>query len=468
MITKFKKIFFLILVSIFGLAFSGSVFAADCPVRLQITYADGENGCLSDLPISKEISKEWGKSIESVAQYAPNYTIIAGDTCNVTEIIRPEYNNNNYMFTTSKNRVDALLRNCPKNCNCAVVVESGRVLLKKNIAMAIGSSRLNNANLQNTATVTQTVKETTTTQSIKLPLPEIRKNESQALDQNDRQKDRELLLQISAELTRLKAENEAVKEDQKVLAQALASATGQQSNQVFVNRKALVIGNDNYKFVAKLATAKEDAKTMAESLASVGYQVTVKYDLTERELKTTLRNFKDKVEPGDEVAVFYAGHGVQLANSNFLLPIDVDGEGEDQIKDEAISLQRILDDVASKKAKFTLAMIDACRDNPFKNSGRSLAGISRGLAPTTAATGQMIIFSAGTGQRALDSLGPNDKNKNGVFTRVFAQEMKKPGISIDRVARNVRVEVVNLAKSAGHEQVPAIYDQVVGEFYFRK
>ena len=112
-------------------------------------------------------------------------------------------------------------------------------------------------------------------------------------------------------------------------------------------------------------------------------------------------------------------------------------------------------------------MIDACRDNPFKTAGgRAIGG--RGLAPTTAATGQMVIFSAGAGQQAMDKLGPTDKNKNGLFTRVFLKEMQKPGVSVDRVVRNVRNEVVGLAKSVGHEQVPAIYDQVVGEFYFRR
>jgi hypothetical protein len=138
------------------------------------------------------------------------------------------------------------------------------------------------------------------------------------------------------------------------------------------------------------------------------------------------------------------------------------------MKDEGISLQRILDDMSEKKAKFTLAMIDACRDNPFKTNGRAIGGNGRGLAPTTAATGQMVVFSAGTGQQALDKLGPNDKDKNGLFTRIFVREMQKPGVSVDRVVRSVRGEVVNMAKSVGHEQVPAIYDQVVGEFYFRK
>ena len=148
------------------------------------------------------------------------------------------------------------------------------------------------------------------------------------------------------------------------------------------------------------------------------------------------------------------------------MPIDIGGQNEEETKDEGISLQRLLDDMTEKSAKFTLAMIDACRDNPFKSSGRSVGG--RGLAPTTAATGQMIVFSAGTGQQALDKLGPNDKSKNGLFTRVFVKEMQKAGVSVDRVVRNVRTEVVALAKSVGHDQVPAIYDQVVGEFYFKQ
>jgi len=236
---------------------------------------------------------------------------------------------------------------------------------------------------------------------------------------------------------------------------------------VYANRKALVIGNDSYQKVTPLANAREDAKVLAESLTALGYKVSLKLDVTEKQFKSEIRSFKSQVQPGDEVAIFYAGHGVQINSTNFLLPIDIGGQNEEEVKDEAISLQRLLDDMNEKGAKFTLAMIDACRDNPFKVAGRSIAG-GRGLAPTTAATGQMIVFSAGSGQQALDKLGPADKSKNGLFTRVFVKEMQKAGISVDRVVRNVRSEVVSLAKSVGHDQVPAIYDQVVGEFYFKK
>lgn len=236
---------------------------------------------------------------------------------------------------------------------------------------------------------------------------------------------------------------------------------------IYANRKALVIGNDSYAKVTPLVNAREDAKVMAESLTALGFNVSMKLDVTQKQFLAELRSFKNQVKAGDEVALFYAGHGVQIASTNYLLPVDINGQSEEEVRDDAISLQRLLDDMDDKKVKFTLAVIDACRDNPFKGATRSALG-TRGLAPTTAATGQMIVFSAGTGQQALDKVGPSDKSRNGLFTRIFVKEMQKEGLTVDRVVRNVRTEVVAVAKSVGHNQVPAIYDQVVGEFYFKR
>ena len=305
---------------------------------------------------------------------------------------------------------------------------------------------------------------------------ELKKTEALALSQREADERKKVALQREDELKRSEALAIAQRqlEDLKIIALQreeelkklkieLAQVNRPISNS---NRRALVIGNDSYKQITKLLNAREDAKAVAESLEQVGYTVTLKLDLTEKEMKSALRVFKSQINGGEEVVIFYAGHGVQLGSSNYLLPTDIAGENEEQIKDEAIQLQRILDDMTEKKAKLTLVMLDACRDNPFKVAGRNIGG--RGLAPTTAANGQMVIFSAGTGQQALDKLGPTDKDKNGVFTRVLIKEMKKTGVSVDKLIRNVRNQVVALAQSIGHEQVPAIYDQVVGDFYFKK
>ncbi len=292
--------------------------------------------------------------------------------------------------------------------------------------------------------------------------------ERRAMDEEKRKMAQQLEA-MTQMLAKLQQENAAAAAAAK--AKELAAATPEPPAKpsqpvTYANRKALVIGNDLYTHVPKLNNAGADAEAMAKSLEAVGYKVFKHLNLDEKRFKQAVRDFRQNLTGGDEVLFFYAGHGVQLGNANYLLPTDVQGDQEDQVKDDAILLQKVLDDLEEKKTKFALAVIDACRDNPFKSKGRAIGG--RGLAPTSAATGQMIMFSAGSGQQALDRLGDNDKEKNGLFTRIFVKEMVKPGLSVDRVLRNVRNEVVRLARSVGHEQTPALYDQAIGEFYFRQ
>jgi len=242
----------------------------------------------------------------------------------------------------------------------------------------------------------------------------------------------------------------------------------------FANRRALVIGNDNYRSVDPLKNAVSDARAMAAALERSGYQVSLYLDLDEKRFKQALRTFRYEVQGGDEVMFFFAGHGVEIAGANFLLPVDIRVTGtdndkdRDQLREDAIDLKRFMSELEDRKSKFALAVIDACREDPFpKEKGYRSISSKVGLAQTTPATGQMIIFSAGAGQLAIDSLGPQDTSRNGLFTRVFLAEMDKPGVPVDRVLKNVRTEVSRLAKTTGRTQTPAIYDQSEGDFYFR-
>jgi len=240
---------------------------------------------------------------------------------------------------------------------------------------------------------------------------------------------------------------------------------------VFAMRRALLIGNDTYKYADVLKNAREDARAMANELKGFGYEVTLRLDQNQKEMQATLRDFRESIKEGDEVLFYFSGHAVEIDGKNFLTPIDTIGMNQNQLADDSIDLKSsVLDPFTRKKAKLTLALIDACRNNPFlkTSSTRSVMGGSKGLAPTTPATGQLIVYSAGSGQTALDRLGESDTLKNGLFTRVFLQEMKKVDLPIDRVIKNVRTEVVRLARTIGHDQVPAIYDEVVGDFYFKK
>ena len=255
-------------------------------------------------------------------------------------------------------------------------------------------------------------------------------------------------------------------EAERLAAAANASATGGANG---AKRVALVIGNRNYISVPPLRNARADAEAMANALEQIGFEVLLRKDLDDRGLRQAMREFKSRLDGGSEAVFYYAGHGVQLGAANYLLPINIASDSEEQVKDEALMLQRVLDDLAEQKVRFSVAIVDACRDNPFpkKAGGTRSIGSTRGLGQTTAATGQMILFSAGTGQSALDNLGPNDRDPNGVFTRVLLREMARPGVPVDQVLKRTRQEVVSLAKSVGHEQVPALYDQTIGEFFFR-
>jgi Caspase domain len=229
-------------------------------------------------------------------------------------------------------------------------------------------------------------------------------------------------------------------------------------------RVALVIGNDSYQNVTPLRNARADARAVADTLKREGFSVTLKEDVTLKGMKDALRGFKEQTSGGDEAVFYYSGHGVQFEGANYLIPVDLLPQSQAQVIDDAVPLQRVLDDLRDQKTRFALAIVDACRDNPFKGTGRAIGG--RGLAPVTAASGQMVLYSAGAGQEALDRLGPTDADPNGVFTRVLIREMAKPGVTADQMLKNVREQVVTLAGGVNHEQVPALYDQSIGDFCF--
>jgi hypothetical protein len=129
-------------------------------------------------------------------------------------------------------------------------------------------------------------------------------------------------------------------------------------------------------------------------------------------------------------------------------------------------MQRILERLAEAKARLSLLIIDACRDNPFKKAyGRSIGG-TRGLAIPQAPSGTLVVYSAGIGQQALDKLSDADKSPNGLFTRELLPLIATPGLRLDDAVRRLRGSVIAKAKSVGHDQNPAIYDQTDGDFYF--
>ena len=234
-------------------------------------------------------------------------------------------------------------------------------------------------------------------------------------------------------------------------------------------RVALVIGNNDYKNVPKLQKAVNDARTMGDTLKQLGFSVMVAENQTRQAFSQTLLAFDNAVEPGDTAFFFYAGHGFEIAGQNFLLPTDVPAatEGQEElVRDASILADRIIERLQNKKARTSILVFDACRNNPFERSGtRAVAG-GGGLAPMTQLPeGVFSVFSAGPRQTALDRLSNNDDNPNSVFTRTFVKELTQPGVNLVQVAQRTRRLVAEMAETVSHKQIPVYFDQMVDDVF---
>src|SRR5437868_4284928 len=234
-------------------------------------------------------------------------------------------------------------------------------------------------------------------------------------------------------------------------------------------RVALVIGNNDYKNVPKLQKAVNDARTMGDTLKQLGFSVMVAENQTRQAFSQTLLAFDKAVEPGDTAFFFFAGHGFEIAGQNFLLPTAVPAatEGQEElVRDASVLADRIVERLQNKKARTSILVFDACRNNPFERSGtRAVAG-GGGLAPMTQLPeGVFSVFSAGPRQTALDRLSNNDDNPNSVFTRTFAKELTQPGVNLVQVAQRTRRLVSEMAETVHHKQIPVYFDQMVDDVF---
>jgi Caspase domain len=234
-------------------------------------------------------------------------------------------------------------------------------------------------------------------------------------------------------------------------------------------RIALVIGNNDYKYVPKLQKAVNDARAMGDTLKQLGFQVMVAENQNRQQFSQTLLAFDNALGPGDTAFFFYAGHGFEIAGQNFLLPTDVPAatEGQEElVRDASVLADRVIERLQNKKVRTSILVFDACRNNPFERSGtRAVAG-GGGLAPMTQLPeGVFSIFSAGPRQTALDRLSNDDANPNSVFTRTFTKELMQPGRNLVQVTQQTRRLVSELAETVSHKQIPVYFDQMVDDVF---
>ncbi len=221
------------------------------------------------------------------------------------------------------------------------------------------------------------------------------------------------------------------------------------------HRLALVIGNADY-IHSPLKNPVNDAQDMAGSLKKLGFDVIHKENVGQREFEEAIRDFGTRLRKIGGVGLFYyAGHGVQVKNDNFLIPVDAQIYQETDIKYEAIHAGRILDAMYNAANRMNIVILDACRDNPFARSFRSAA---KGLARMDAPTGTLIAYATSPGNVAADGDG-----RNSYYTKHLLREMRDPKLTIEKVFKNVRVGVI---QETNNRQVPWESSSLTGDFYF--
>ncbi|MCH9765995.1 MAG: caspase family protein [Alphaproteobacteria bacterium] len=220
-------------------------------------------------------------------------------------------------------------------------------------------------------------------------------------------------------------------------------------------RLALVIGNADYK-TAPLVNPVNDAHLIATALKSVGFQVTTVTNANQQQMKNSILRFGRALAKDDSVGLFYyAGHGVQVAGENFLIPLGADIKDDDEVALSSVNLTHLLRKMAHSKSRLNIAILDACRDNPFAAGVRSP---SRGLAPVEAPSGTLIGYATAPGKVALDGEGSNSP-----YSAALARAIPTVGVPIEEVFRQTRRKVLSVT---GGKQTPWEHSSLTGAFYF--
>ena len=229
-------------------------------------------------------------------------------------------------------------------------------------------------------------------------------------------------------------------------------------------RIALIVGNQSYKS-KPLRNVLNDANALRRKLSLLGFDdVRILCDATRLSMDTCITNFSRDASQYDVALFFYSGHGIQINNENYLLPIDINMKSDEYAGDMCTKLSDIFNKMEKSRCPIKIAIIDACRDNPFENAQTSKgSGSAGGLADVThAPDGMYIAFSTLPGQTASDG---KSGDKNSPFARALLELMGQPGLEINQIFNRVGSLV---RQYTGHNQMPHRQSTLTTDFYFNE
>ena len=222
-------------------------------------------------------------------------------------------------------------------------------------------------------------------------------------------------------------------------------------------RVALVIGNSNYQTAPKLANPGNDARSVAQLLNSAGFEVTQATDLSRSEMVRAVQDFSDKVAirgPGAVAMIYYAGHGVQLAGENYLLPVDAKISSPSDLDGNSLRLVDVMGTLESIPSRMRIVVLDACRNNPFPE----INDAGRGLAIVDAPRGSIVGYSTAPGMEAQDGDGNHSP-----YTSASLTVAPEPNLPIEQLFNRGRLEVNNRTDG---RQTPWESSSLTSDFYF--
>jgi uncharacterized caspase-like protein len=226
-------------------------------------------------------------------------------------------------------------------------------------------------------------------------------------------------------------------------------------------RVALVVGNAAYENVPPLQNPSNDATDIAAKLRGLGFEVVEGIDLGKRDMEKHIRAFADALNGADVGLFYYAGHGLQVDQRNFLAPVDAQLKSEVDLDFEAVQLNLVLKQMV-RNARTSIVFLDACRDNPLAANlaqvSRSL-DVGRGLARIEAAASMMVVYATEPEKVALDGSG-----RNSPFTAALLRHIDTEGASISDVMIAVRNDVL---KETSGRQRPFESASLTGQFFFK-
>lgn len=234
-------------------------------------------------------------------------------------------------------------------------------------------------------------------------------------------------------------------------------------------KRAFVVGVDNYKAgLPVLNTANRDAASIAGSLADLGFKIDLIKDPDRAEFDRRWLEFRSSLAEGDVAAVYFAGHGIQILGTNYLLPADTPRrQSPEEVLPVAINFNGIMEELEARKLNATIYILDACRTNPFAQAGAvsdpNAIGQSKGLARMESVFGAFVMYSAGPDEEALDGLHAGDQNS--LFASRLIPLLGQPQLSLVDLAKHVQVDVEADARGVGHRQRPAYFDGILGQYY---